>query len=703
MAVAPLRALHAPDQVLGQHLFQHERRPPPSIVRQHLPAERVPEIQQQPVVPLHQARPPRQPDLLHQLPDRPLPVRRRLPLPDPPEGRRPPSHLPAGQRVHRPAPDHPRQVRKPVQRPPAPAEPLAAAFPLQGAEEAVEPLAAPEVVRRGQPGPHFPPVLPGAQPEPAAFQPQQQVAGGQPRVAAKARVPGAGQLHLAQVRPPHHIPHPAFGSVDHFREDHLRLQRLLLAEVLAHPFLQPRVEIAEPPEHPRPGRPGQAPNEQSVIPPPHRRLGPGPDLELQTGRIRQVGGLRRRHPGQQLVVEFERRRQGPAGLQRPRLQPLPHRVGETGARRAPAVAPPAGADVETGDQRRRRLPRAQVRTRQADAPLRVERFRQGDLPGLVAFPEPVLQLAQPVPRRPRQPPQRLGRPQRLLDERLVQTEAGRLPEQVHLEQLLRSLHPQPVRPDRSHTVPGRLRGADTGSVQFADGLPQRPHTGGAGSRQQIQHLVERISPDDRRHPVRQEHLSLDQLFHEPGDLLRRHLAGDRRHRLGQFRRRSPRLRPPQRRVQSRGRIHELRLVMDGSAALPGLHILVATGNDHDRVVHSVARLPTNLRVVPQRLPQRRDLPQVERGAPATTGHARQPQPRLAADLPERDAGEQPEGRAPVAHPGEVLDERPVEPRPLPRRPVAPVRAPGVVEAGASNAQRIPHGGRRQRPLHLLAE
>ena len=58
-----------------------------------------------------------------------------------------------------------------------------------------------------------------------------------------------------------------------------------------------------------------------------------------------------------------------------------------------------------------------------------------------------------------------------------------------------------------------------------------------GGGQALEQLVERIVPYDRRHPLRREHLRLDQVVHEGRHFVRRSVRGNIRHGLRQLRRR----------------------------------------------------------------------------------------------------------------------------------------------------------------------
>ena len=704
MPAPPLRALDAPAEILRQHFLQDQRRPLPGVIRQHPPAEFVLQVEQQPIVAFREPHPPGQLQLPDERGRRPLPLAGGLslrhsfvrlpPAPDPP----------AGQRIHGAPPHDPRQVRQRIQRSPAPAETLAPTLALQGAEKAIEPRTAPEVVGRSEPREHLPPVLPGTQPEPPPLQSQQQVRRGQPGVALEPRVPGATDLHLPEPRPPHHIPDPALRGVDHLRQHRLRRQRLFFPEMFPHPVAEFRVEVAEPPQQPRAGRPVRAPHEQPVVAPAHRRLRLGPDFELQAQRIRQLRALRRREPGQQLVVEFHRRRRRAARLERPGLQPLPHPVGEGGTRRAArAAARSPRADVETGQERGGGETGPQVRAGQSDPPLRIERLRQRDFAGLVALPETRLQLAQPVPRRPGQPPERFGGAERLVDNGLVEPQTGRLPEEVHLQQPIGGLHAQTVRPDRTDGVPSVPGSADAAGVQPADGFAERPDPLRPGRRQALEQLVERVVPHDGRHPVRREDLRLDQVVHEGRHFVRRSVRGHLCHGLRQLRRGSASFGPTERRIQDRGRLDELRFVADLAAALAELHILVAPRDRRQGVVRPVAGRAADLRVAAQPVGERRQFSQVQRGSAAAAGQIGEPEPGLPAHFADGNPGEQPERRAPVAHPGEVLDQGAVEPRPLPRRPLPGIRVHRVLQAGTGDPQGVAHGRGREDALQLATK
>ena len=99
----------------------------------------------------------------------------------------------------------------------------------------------------------------------------------------------------------------------------------------------------------------------------------------------------------------------------------------------------------------------------------------------------------------------------------------------------------------------------------------------------------------------------------------------------------------------------------------GLKVLPLSCHVGQRVVRTVAdRLPDFL-FTKQRGYELRYLREVQKRPPTVARACDETQTSLCSDRAERNAGEEPEGCAPVAHPREVLNERTVHPFLAPRR------------------------------------
>ena len=175
------------------------------------------------------------------------------------------AHPPTGPLQHMAAAAHPGQAGEAVQG--APGKPAAGVLVLERAQEPVEAEAPAIVVGGAEPRQDLPVPASGTEHHPAATDGDQEVADGDLVLLGRAAGAEEGNLQAAQPGAGQDVAQAAFGQVDDLREQGVGPEGLLPSEMLPDLRLQVRLAVAEPPQQPDPGGPGEAFHQQPEVAP----------------------------------------------------------------------------------------------------------------------------------------------------------------------------------------------------------------------------------------------------------------------------------------------------------------------------------------------------------------------------------------------------------------------------------------------------